>query len=97
MTPTNAKIAAITSSVARLTGATVGPAATFLCGVCRVARHADAGTDRQMGDAAQAHDEQVQATGYPGEALARRDEPSVIDRHDVTMTGHPGGHIGLRA
>jgi len=50
-----------------------------------------------MGDAAQDHDEQVQPAGCPGEALARRDEPSVIDRHDVTLTGHPGGHIGLRA
>lgn len=34
-------------------------------------------------------------TGYPGDVLARRDEP--FDQHDVTMTGHPGGHISLRA
>ncbi len=50
-----------------------------------------------MGDAAQGHDEQVQATGYPGEALACSEEASVIDRHGVTMTAHVDGHIGLQA
>jgi hypothetical protein len=36
-------------------------------------------------------------SGYPGEALARCDESSVIDWHDVTMTACADGHIGLQA
>jgi hypothetical protein len=43
------------------------------------------------------HDEQVEGTGYPGEALARCDESSVIDWPGVTMTAYADGHIGLQA
>ena len=62
-----------------------------LYGGGRAARYLDAGMDAELGDAGQDHHEQVQGSSCAGEALGRGDEPSAINRHDLTVAGHLAG------